>query len=231
MNILRAKSRCAHRAMGVSILGAVLSLGFALPASATIIGGTITSGSAGATFIKLSVPFAGSTPANTVGDDTFQTVNLYGFDEDQNIVLGAPLVVDAVPAGSTTLPMGTTVASHYVFFDPLSASINGTVDFDSDVVAIITSTSRLSASDFLANTGVNYLNPGLRGLESDDSVMISGPRQIHFRTNASTPGDYVRVLTAFSPTAATPEPGSATMLATALGLALLRYGWMRSTRS
>jgi hypothetical protein len=66
----------------------------------------------------------------------------------------------------------------------------------------MTSTTNLAASDFLANTGVNYLNPGARGLEFGDSVTISGARQILFDTFASSPGDYVRVLTEFSPTAA-----------------------------
>ena len=74
-------------------------------------------------------------------------------------MLGGPLVVDTVPHGSTTLPTGATVASHYIFFDPVNGSIDGTVDFDSDVVAIVSSTSLLLASDFLANTGVIYLNP------------------------------------------------------------------------
>jgi len=91
------------------------------------------------------------------------------------------------------------VASHYVFFDPTNGTIDGTVDFDSDVLGIISTTNHLAASDYLANTGVNYLNPTLRGLEAGDSVTVSGVRQIRFDTSASTPGDYVRVLTVFSP--------------------------------
>jgi hypothetical protein len=75
-------------------------------------------------------------------------------------------------------------------------------------LGIITDTTDLAASDFLANTGVNYLNPGARDLEAGDSVTISGARQILFDTFASSPGDYVRVLTAFSPAAAAPEPAS-----------------------
>ena len=60
---------------GASLITVAL-LGLAVPASATIIGGTILSGGAGATFIKLTVPFTESTPDNTVGNDTFQTVHL-----------------------------------------------------------------------------------------------------------------------------------------------------------
>jgi hypothetical protein len=101
------------------------------------------------------------------------------------------------------------------------------VNFDADVLSIITSTSHLASSDFLTNTGVNYLNPSQRGLEAGDSVTISGPRQILFDTVASSPGDYVRVLTAFSPGA--PEPSSVVLLgfgSTALGVSL----WWRKRR-
>lgn len=217
---MRIERKLASRArfFGTPALTVALALGLANPAAGTIIGGTIISGP-GATFIKLAVPFTESNPDNTVGNDTFQTVHLYGFDEDQNIVLAAPLSVDTVPSGPLTLPTGTTVASHYVFFDPTSGSIDGTVDFDSDIVAIISSTDLLLASDFLANTGVTYLNPGLRGLEVGDSVTITGLRQIRFDTTASTPGDYVRVLTAFSP-GAVPEPGTTALLAIAALAAL-----------
>lgn len=189
------------------------------PVSATIIGGSVTGGTAftaGGTFVKLTVPLANPFgPPNSVGNDTFQSSNLYGFDEDQNILLGAPLMIDV---GSSPLTAGMIVASHYIFFDPNSTeSIIGTVDFDSDVLGIVTSTNHLLSSDFLANTGVNYLNPSARGLEYGDFVTISGLRQIQFDTQASSPGDYVRVLTAFSP-AAVPEPETYGMLLVGLGL-------------
>jgi hypothetical protein len=206
-----------------------LSVGIALllftasiPSTADIIGGTVTGGTAqtaGGIFVKLTVPLSNPFgPPNSVGNDNFQSPNLFGFNEDQNILLAAPLTVDV---GTSPIPAGTTVASHYIFFDPgPSQHIIGTVNFDSDVLGITTSTATLAASDFLAQTGVNYLNPTARGLEPGDSVTISGPQQILFDTFASSPGDYVRVLTTFSPGGGppptVPEPSSIVLLGSGL---------------
>ena len=202
---------------------ALLTLTTSLPATADIISGVVTGGTAltaGGTFVKLTVPLSNPFgPPDSVGDDNFQSPNLFGFDEDQNILLTAPLVVNV---GSSPIPAGTVVASHYIFFDPgPTEQVIGTVNFDSDVLAILTSTDTLAASDFLAKTGVNYLSPTERGLEAGDSVTISGPQQILFDTTASSPGDYVRVLTAFSPgavttAAATPEPESVVLVGSGL---------------
>jgi hypothetical protein len=138
-----------------------------------------------------------------VGNNTFQSPNLFGFDEDQNILLAAPLTVDV---GTSPIPAGTVVASHYIFFDPgPSQHVIGTVNFDSDVLAIITGTANLAASDFLANTGVNYLNPNNRGLEAGDSITISGPRQILSRACSSAWGLRSRP-DRILPEAAVPEP-------------------------
>src|SRR5262249_29339158 len=150
----------------------VMALLSAVPAGATIIaGGVANSAAYGGRFIKLSVPLSNPLgPPNSVGQDTFNTPNLYGFDEDQNIFLTKNLVTDV---GKNPIPSGTTVASHYVFFDPGPVQeILGTVEFDSHVLAIITSTDNLAASDFLAKTGVHYLSPGARGLEPGDYVFI-----------------------------------------------------------
>lgn len=195
---------------------------FATQASATILNGSVTSG--GGVFVNLSVPFTESDPDNTVGNDTFQDLNLYGFDEGQNINILSDLDVEVLAdglggsSGSGTIAAGTLVASHYIFFDPDGvANQEGTVTFDSDILGILTSTSSLLASDSLLNTGVTYLNPTLRGLESGDNVSIIGLNMISVDWAAGTPGDYVRVLTAFSPGApAVPVPAAVWLFGTAL---------------
>lgn len=191
---------------------------FTSQVSATIVSGTVTGGGSfnqGGTFIKLAAPFTESDPDNTVGDNTFQNPNLYGLDEGQNIAVSTDLAVDLLAdgvgggTGSGIVPQGSTVASHYIFFDPAgSTSQKGTVSFDSAIFGIITSTQNLAASDSLINTGVNYLNPSLRGLEGGDNVAITGLQTITVDWTASSPGDYVRVITDFSPGAVVPVPAA-----------------------
>jgi hypothetical protein len=208
-----------------NLLGVLLSYRFVLLAmtavflsntsgtvSATIVSGAVTGGGSlkqGWTFVKLSVPFKDSDPDNTVGRNSFQKPNLYGFDEGQNIYITVDLAVDILAdgsggeAGSGIVRKGSTVASHYIFFDPLRGTTQkGVISFDSRIIGIITKSRNLAASDFLINTGVTYLNPSARGLESRDKVRITGPRTLEVDWFAGSPGDYIRVLTDFSPAAA-----------------------------
>lgn len=235
-------------------LFATTSLLLATSAHAVIIGGAVTdiagavSNDAfdqGGVFVELSLPFTPPNgPANTVGNNTFQTPNLYAFNEGQNITLGAGgLSVNQSSTGSNLLAAGTIVASHYVFFDPgPSTRQQGYVDFDADILGVITSTSLLAASDSLLNNNVTYLSPTARGLESNDSVSIGGTSEgnrLYVNWQASTPGDFVRVLTGFSSggtdpcatnppgvggcPASVPEPSAPALI----GLALLAWGSAR----
>ena len=204
---------------------------FAVAAHATIIGGAVTGGSAftaGGVFVSLAPPIGNPFGApNSVGNNTFQNPNLYGFNEDQNVFVGpSALLADEVAGGGPgSIAAGVEVASHYIFFDPVSNSQIGWVDFDAKILAVIKSTANLLASDYLANTGVNYLNPTARGLEPSDSATIDS--LLNYRLNvdwvASSPGDYVRVLTEHSPRAV---PDSVSTLAL-LGGALLSLTALR----
>jgi hypothetical protein len=178
-----------------------------------VVSGKVTGGNAqaaGGVFVHLAVPFDSSHPGNTVGQDTFQNDNLYAFDEAQAVFLAENLPVDILAKGlgragdAPKLSAGLTVASHYVFFDPeIGEDQTGTVTFDSDVLAIIVSTRHLEDSDKLFEAPVTYASPDLRGLENGDVVSIVGPRTIEVAWGASTPGDYIRVLTS------TPDAGPA----------------------
>lgn len=188
------------------LIGLVLGT-IALNSYAVIMTGDVTGGTAdtaGGVFVELTLPFdPPNGDVNKVGQDTFESPNLYAFNEGQNIDLLASLAVNILAGGgSGNIAANTTIASHYVFFDPASDQTQtGFVTFDADILGVITSTSFLSASDpLLINNNVDYLNPGLRGLESTDSVWIDSgnAKRLNVNWRASTPGDFVRVITGFS---------------------------------
>ncbi len=218
--------------LAVGLIAGLLPLLMVGTGAATIVGGNVTGGSAftaGGTFVELSAPLANPFgAANTVGQDTFDSFNLFGFNEVQNFVLTAPLVVNV---GSSPLPIGTTVSSHYIFFDPLRLeTLIGTVNFSSTVIGLLTLQAELIGSNFLANPGVNYLYPTLVGLETRDLVTITGPNQISLAIGASTPGDFIRVLTADEPLAV-PEPSAFLLLSLGVaGMVSFRM-WRRTGKS
>ncbi len=186
---------------------AIIALAFPNLLHAVIMSGLVESGSG--SFIKLTPGFTESNPHNTVGKNTFQTPNLNGFDEAQNVeIASAGLLPDI---GAFIAP-GTIVASHYIFFDPhKSTSQTGSVSFDANVLGILDTTDSLFATDYLAQNSITYLNPKLRGLESRDKVEfdVLNPMRIKIDWRASSPGDYIRVITETSPTAAmVPDPGN-----------------------
>lgn len=160
-------------------------------AQATVIDGAITQQIGNGQFVKLTTdtPFA-------VGEDTFDDDNLYAFDEDQNITLEAPIRVD-IGGADGQIEAGTVVASHYVFFDSFDGVQIGYVDFDAAILGVAAYQDTMAATDFLANTGVTYISPELRGLEPGDHVWVDTkiPERLWVYWAGSSPGDYVRVFT------------------------------------
>lgn len=197
-------------------------------APAIIIGGNVGEGSG--RFIKLEPGFTDSTPYNTVGKNNFQNENLYAFDEAQNVAVGPDGLMPDI--GSPITP-GTIVASHYVFFDPQKGrSQTGSIFFDSTVLGILTMGNSLANSDYLAQPSVNYLKPKLRGLEKKDVVTINSgdPRRIDLAWKASSPGDYIRVITERSERASKVNDPANTLALLGFGLCTLTAFRLRSKK-
>ncbi|QDG74711.1 hypothetical protein [Labrenzia sp. PHM005] len=165
------------------------------PAAATVINGEVLRQNGNGEFklLDTSKPFS-------VGHDNFNTDHLYAFDEDQNILLSEPLRVD-IGGDRGIIPQGKVVASHYVFFDSLAGIHEGYVDFDAPILGIAALPATLDATDFLANTSVNYISTDLRGLEPGDYVWVDpkDPFRLWVFWAGSSPGDYIRVFTERSP--------------------------------
>ncbi len=135
------------------------------------------------------------------------------------------LNVDVTPmgGGAGVISAGTAISSHYVFYDPKTFIQQiGSVFFDTNVIGIITSLGTLAASDFLGAPGTIYNAPALRGLEAGDSALIDlvTPNRINVDWKASSPGDYIRVITS-SPV---PVPAAFWLFGSAI---LATIGWSR----
>ena len=159
--------------------------------SAFVTGGGIYRQNGEGQFVKL-----GTDEPFSVGEDNFDDDNLYAFDEDQNILLEEPIRVD-VGGENGVIPAHTIIASHYVFFDSLSGIQIGYIDFDAPILGIAAFQDTMGATDFLANTSINYIGTELRGLEQGDTLWIDeeDPHRLWVYWAGSSPGDYVRVFT------------------------------------
>ena len=195
--------------------------GISSVASATAI--SITNGSGAVNYV---IGYSDTLPYTLTGNHNNDSV-LYLWDEVQNFTLTADLFVDRVAdagasyvggtPGDYYISAGTIVSSHYVQWDPLvTTGVQATLNFDSDIFAFITSDNNLFASDYLGHPSIDYGNFTLRGLESGDTTAFnSGSVDIDWA--ASSPGDWTRLITAYSP-GGVPVPEPATMFLFTAGL-------------
>ena len=158
----------------------------------TTLTGSVTGGgaaSAGGVFTQLCDPIG------PVGNDNFQSNDLFAFEELQDVELAGDLELDD-PMG-TMVPAGTLVSSYYVAYDPpTSRDTVGSITFPSNILGLVTSTATLNASDDLGNATAVYLNPNLRGLEANEDTVSFSADTLSVSLQASSPGDYVRVIIA-----------------------------------
>lgn len=173
------------------IIFTLLCFGFGQMAHAIVLDGGIVEQDGDGRFIKLET----KTPFD-VGRDNFNTDDLYAFDEGQNIVLPNMIRVD-IGGDNGTLAAGTEVASHYIFFDSIEGRHMAYVDFDAPILGVAALQDTMAATDFLANTSVNYIGTELRGLERGDYVWVDeeNPSRLWVFWSGWSPGDYIRVFT------------------------------------
>jgi hypothetical protein len=191
----------------------------AVPASAAIVIGTA---SAPASFVKIANPVGLTNVGNRTSENNgLPQKDVYGFDEKQYVTLGSALAAHLAPGGSTNageglVAAGARVASHYFFFDPRgTAAVKGTISFNRNIIAIIRTTSALTASDpVLGIAGVGYQSVPGRGLEEGNSVTFAiNGNTLSYDTRSANPGDSFRVLTG-----AVPEPATWAMMILGFGL-------------
>ncbi|PSW10740.1 hypothetical protein C9I98_24775 [Photobacterium sanctipauli] len=153
-----------------------------------------------------------NSPANVISPNPNNN-KLVAWDEVQNHVLVEDLKVDRVfdptasfieDAGNSGyfIKAGTIVSSHYVQWDPNGrGQINASIVLDSQIFAFITSDQNLfDSDDQLALPNINYNDFNLRGIEKKDTTVFDGD-SASINWTASSPGDWARLITAYSPAA------------------------------
>jgi hypothetical protein len=179
-------------------------------AEAAIINVTFNTGPAfeANNFMYLTPPWGSlSNPANTVGNNNFQDDDtLFAFDEFSGILPSA-VTPDLGPLA--TIPAGTAVTTHFIFYDPrtINYDIQATIQFDKPILGVIRRTPSMDATDSIfALSGVNYPQVTLRCLETSDILNITGSDTIFIDWRTGRPGDHIRVITEFSPASQPPSP-------------------------
>jgi hypothetical protein len=177
---------------------------------------------------QLSPPPASLLPGVLTSDST-----LYGFSEQQGVLLTTPLeagitspgnYICCSPLSPGTIPAGTTVNSYLLYDSPVTdeggydfRQFDGQITFSpgETIVGIIVGYQNLSATDALLGApGTTYppLSDKLGGLETNDEVILSANRQsvyVNFYTEVGG-DDMIRILTT------TPEPADFLLIGSGL---------------
>jgi hypothetical protein len=189
-----------------TLMAAVMA---AAPASAVIMSGTLTGGTAftaGGVFVKIANPVG-----MTVGIDSTNSSNVFGFDERRKVTLSKAY---ATQVGGI-IAKGAVVNSHYLFFDaPTNApqTAIGTVTFKTRILGICSSGGCVGRMNpVFGLPSVTYTIPASYALESSDSVSFSG-KTLSYNLRNGIAGDNFRVLTAV------PEASTWAMLIAGFGM-------------
>ena len=216
--------------MGKRILQVLASVLMTAPlfgpaASASVVSGTITGGSVKGTGTVIILDPTKS--AFAVGNNNFDTKNLYVFNEVQQF----KLLSDLVPDVGSVIKAGSYISSHLVVFDPLATeSVKASLLFDNTVLGLARKDATLKATNFLGAPSVNYNTPAYFGLEPGlDYLTLGQPNANSVRIDRLSAGlqsDIFRVFTTSTAPAGVPEPASWIMMILGMGgigVAMRRY--------
>jgi hypothetical protein len=124
------------------------------------------------------------------------------------------------------IPAGTLLDSYLLFVDPPSGTEgydNSAITFDTKIVGVFGTPSSLTATNFLGLPGQAYSAwDDTTGLDNDNEQAVLSADFFTARfaqLTASSPGDYVRIVTLARPSDVIPEPATMTLLGSGLALA------------
>lgn len=199
------KSRLTNKIIGLFYGLMSLAALHTSAASAAIVSGSITGGTVQGTGNVIILDPASSSFA--VGNNDFDTNNLYVFKEKQNFKLFSDLTPDV----GSIISAGNYINSHLVVFDPLQIkTVKATLLFDTPVLGLARKGTTLIATNYLGAPSVTYNTPGYFGLEPGIDFVTPGvPDANSVKINllsGDIPGDVFRIFTLGQAPTGVPEP-------------------------
>jgi hypothetical protein len=164
------------------------------------------------------------TPPAQLTNNAVTNTGQEGFDERQNVTLGASITTD-----QGSISSGTTVSSHMIFLNSPDGSLITHSDveweFDGDIIGTMSDeggTLEAASTNELGLSGSTYNTFSNRGFETNfDDLSFTG-NVLTIDMAVTNSGDWVRVVTAAGERADIPIPGTTALLGAGLfGLGLI----------